>query len=72
MGFPLGGETFQEGVDAKWSKGLLLCLCRVLLGIVTQIMIAPPMMIQVQTCLGEQLSFFFFSSSREVCGWLLW
>ena len=33
VGFLLEEETFQEGVDAKDSKGLLLCLCRVWLEI---------------------------------------
>lgn len=34
--FLLGEETFQEGLDAKESKGLLLCLCRVLFEIAAQ------------------------------------
>jgi len=36
VGFLLGEESFQEGVDAKESKGLLLWLCRVLLEIAAQ------------------------------------
>lgn len=36
VGFLLGEETFQEGVDAKESRGLLLNLCRLLLEIAAQ------------------------------------